>query len=399
MVEESASPAFEKGDRVLLNGWGVGEMHPGGLAQKAKVKAEWLQPIPDQLTAKQTMALGTAGYTAMLCVMALEAHGVTPDKGEIIVTGAGGGVGGVALQLLKTLGYKVVASTGRLAEAEYLKKMGADSILDRNELSAPGKPLGKERWAGAIDSVGSHTLVNVCAQTKYGGTVAACGLAQGMDGATCPTEGSGKSRVSIDVRDLGPSDCTNIKYVSGAPNQNVIVFKDDAWPHPVSVLGLTTVVYSPSTGEIYGADMEINTQHMDPLALADPVAGDAYDFLSVVTHEAGHFLGMAHSDHREATMYASYNPGETFQRVLSPDDIQGICTIYHPDGDRAVFNGKVTAAPQCDPTPRGGYTTECLEPAKCSSMPGAPVSAAPGVLLACVAVAERLRRARTLRRS
>ncbi len=181
VVEESASPAFTKGDRVLLNGWGVGETHPGGLSQKAKVRAEWLQPIPEKLSAKQAMALGTAGYTAMLCVMALEAHGVTPDKGEILVTGAGGGVGGVALQLLSKLGYKAVASTGRVAEAEYLKKMGADSILDRNELSAPGKPLGKERWAGAIDSVGSHTLANVCAQTKYGGTVAACGLAQGMD--------------------------------------------------------------------------------------------------------------------------------------------------------------------------------------------------------------------------
>ena len=181
VVEESASPAFKKGDRVLLNGWGVGETHPGGLAQKARVKAEWLQPIPDPLSAQQAMALGTAGYTAMLCVMALEAHGVTPDQGEILVTGAGGGVGGVALQLLKKLGYRAIASTGRLAESEYLKKMGAASILDRNELSAAGKPLGKERWAGAIDSVGSHTLANVCAQTKYGGTVAACGLAQGMD--------------------------------------------------------------------------------------------------------------------------------------------------------------------------------------------------------------------------
>jgi acrylyl-CoA reductase (NADPH) len=181
VVEESASPAFKKGDRVLLNGWGVGETHPGGLAQKAKVKSEWLQPIPEKLSARQTMALGTAGYTAMLCVMALEAHGVTPDKGEILVTGAGGGVGGVALQLLAKLGYTAVASTGRPAEAEYLKTMGAASVIDRNELSGPGKPLGKERWAGVIDSVGSHTLANACAQTKYGGTVAACGLAQGMD--------------------------------------------------------------------------------------------------------------------------------------------------------------------------------------------------------------------------
>ena len=181
VVEESGSPSFTRGDRVLLNGWGVGESHWGGLAQKAKVKAEWLQPVPGKLSARQAMALGTAGYTAMLCVMALEAHGVTPDKGEILVTGAGGGVGSVALQLLSKLGYRTVASTGRAAEAEYLTRMGAKSILDRSELSAPGKPLGKERWAGAIDSVGSHTLANVCAQIKYGGTVAACGMAQGLD--------------------------------------------------------------------------------------------------------------------------------------------------------------------------------------------------------------------------
>ncbi len=165
---------------MLLDGWGVGETHWGGLAQKAKVKSEWLQPLPAAFTAAQAMALGTAGCTAMLCVMALEAHGVTPDKGEILVTGAGGGVG-VALQLLKKLGYRTVASTGRASEADYLRRIGADTILDRAELSAPGKPLGKERWAGAIDSVGSHTLANVCAQIKYGGAVAACGLAQGLD--------------------------------------------------------------------------------------------------------------------------------------------------------------------------------------------------------------------------
>ncbi len=181
VVEESSSAAFKKGDRVLLDGWGVGETHWGGLAQKAKVKSEWLQPLPAAFTGAQAMAIGTAGYTAMLCVMALEAHGVTPGKGEILVTGAGGGVGGVALQLLKKLGYRAVASTGRASESDYLKRLGADSILDRAELSAPGKPLGKERWAGAIDSVGSHTLANVCAQIKYGGAVAACGLAQGLD--------------------------------------------------------------------------------------------------------------------------------------------------------------------------------------------------------------------------
>lgn len=180
-VEASSNPDCRVGDAVVLNGWGVGEGHWGGLAQKARLKGGWLVPLPTGFTPKQAMSIGTAGYTAMLCVMALERHGVTPDKGEVLVTGANGGVGSVAVAVLARLGYTVVASTGRPAEAEYLKKLGAAEIIDRAQFSEPGRPLGKERWAGAVDSVGSHTLANVCATTRYRGTVAACGLAQGMD--------------------------------------------------------------------------------------------------------------------------------------------------------------------------------------------------------------------------
>ena len=182
VVERSDHVGFQVGDRVVLNGWGVGESHHGGFAQRARVNGDWLVKLPDVLTSAQAMAIGTAGYTAMLCVMALEREGITPERGDILVTGASGGVGGVAIALLSKLGYRVVASTGRKAsEADYLKGLGAQEIIDRSELSAPGRPLGKERWAGAVDSVGSHTLANVLAQTRYGGAVAACGLAQGMD--------------------------------------------------------------------------------------------------------------------------------------------------------------------------------------------------------------------------
>ena len=180
-VEKSDHKEFKPGDRVVLNGFGVGEGHNGGYAQKARVKGDWLVKLPDAISNEQAMAIGTAGYTAMLCVLALEKNGVTPEKGDVLVTGAAGGVGSVAIALLSKLGYRVIASTGRAAEADYLKCLGAAEIIDRNELSAPGKPLGKERWAGAVDAVGSHTLANVLAMTKYGGTVAACGLAQGLD--------------------------------------------------------------------------------------------------------------------------------------------------------------------------------------------------------------------------
>jgi acrylyl-CoA reductase (NADPH) len=181
VVEHSTNSAYQRGDKVVLNGWGVGESHWGGLAQVARVKGEWLVPLPAALSTRQAMAIGTAGYTAMLCVMALERHGLTPHSGEILVTGAAGGVGSIAVALLSKLGFQVAAMTGRPAEAEFLKQLGASEIIDRATFAAPGKPLAKERWAGAIDAVGSHTLVNICASLRYGGVVAACGLAGGMD--------------------------------------------------------------------------------------------------------------------------------------------------------------------------------------------------------------------------
>ena len=180
-VAESSSPKWKKGDAVVLNGFGVGETHKGCLAGRARLKGEWLVRRPDSFSARQAMAIGTAGYTAMLCVLALERHGVKPGDGEVLVTGATGGVGSVAVALLAKLGHKVTAATGKSSEAGYLKKLGASAVIDRNELSAPGKPLQKERWAGVVDAVGSHTLANACAQVRYGGAVTACGLAQGMD--------------------------------------------------------------------------------------------------------------------------------------------------------------------------------------------------------------------------
>lgn len=180
-VEASTNPDFKVGDKVVLNGWGVGETHWGGLAQKARLKGDWLVPLPAVFTPQQAMAIGTAGYTAMLCVMALERHGVTPDQGEILVTGAAGGVGSVAVAILSKLGYTVVGVTGRPEERDYIVGLGATEVLERSAFSTPGKPLGRERWAGAIDVVGSHTLANVCATTRYGGVVTACGLAGGMD--------------------------------------------------------------------------------------------------------------------------------------------------------------------------------------------------------------------------
>jgi acrylyl-CoA reductase (NADPH) len=180
-VAHSTHPDYAAGDAVILNGWGVGETHWGGLAQKARVNGNWLVPLPAQFTPQQAMAIGTAGYTAMLCVLALERNGVTPAHGEILVTGAAGGVGSVATAVLTRLGYRVVAVSGRPAETGYLKQLGAAEVLDRATFATPGKPLGKERWAGAVDVVGSHTLANVCATTKYRGVVTACGLAGGMD--------------------------------------------------------------------------------------------------------------------------------------------------------------------------------------------------------------------------
>jgi len=180
-VTESTHDGIAVGDAVVLNGWGVGETHLGGYAQRARVPGEWLVPLPQAFTPAQSMAIGTAGYTAALCVQALERNGVTPDDGPVLVTGATGGVGSVAVALLATAGYEVVVSTGKADEAGYLKELGAADIVDRAELSEPGRPMGKERWGAAVDSVGSHTLANVLAGTRYGGTVAACGLAQGMD--------------------------------------------------------------------------------------------------------------------------------------------------------------------------------------------------------------------------
>ncbi len=180
-VLKSESPRFKAGDKVLLNGFGVGETHWGAYAGIARLNSDWLIPLPQQLTPLQAMAVGTAGYTAMLSVMRLQQLGVTPDKGPVVVTGANGGVGSVAIAVLSKLGYSVIASTGRPQEADFLKSLGAGEIIDRAELSEPGRPLSKERWAGGVDSVGSHTLANVLAQTKYGGAVAACGLAQGFD--------------------------------------------------------------------------------------------------------------------------------------------------------------------------------------------------------------------------
>lgn len=180
-VEQSSHPAWKAGDKVVCNGWGMGETHLGAYAEKARVKGDWLVALPAGLTARDAMAIGTAGYTAMLSVLALEKHGVTPKDGPVVVTGAAGGVGSVAIAVLSKLGHHVIASTGRMSEAGYLKDLGAAEVIDRNELSGPAKPLAKERWAGGVDSVGSTTLANLLSMTKYRGAIAACGLAAGMD--------------------------------------------------------------------------------------------------------------------------------------------------------------------------------------------------------------------------
>jgi len=180
-VEQSSHPQWKAGDKVVCNGWGMGETHLGSYAEKARVKGDWLVRLPEGMTSREAMAIGTAGYTAMLSVLALEKHGLTPNSGPVVVTGAAGGVGSIAIAVLSKLGYHVIASTGRVAEAGYLKGLGAAEVIDRNELSGPAKPLAKERWAGGIDSVGSTTLANLLSMTRYGGAIAACGLAAGMD--------------------------------------------------------------------------------------------------------------------------------------------------------------------------------------------------------------------------
>ena len=180
-VEQSSHPQWKAGDKVICNGWGMGETHLGAYAEKARVKGDWLVRLPEAMSTREAMAIGTAGYTAMLSVLALEKHGLTPQRGPIVVTGAAGGVGSVATAVLSKLGYHVIASTGRLSESDYLKGLGAAEVIDRGELSGPAKPLAKERWAGGIDSVGSTTLANLLSMTKYGGAIAACGLAGGMD--------------------------------------------------------------------------------------------------------------------------------------------------------------------------------------------------------------------------
>jgi len=180
-VVASSSPRWKAGDEVILNGFGVGETHKGCLAERARLKGEWLIRRPPRFGARDAMAIGTAGYTAMLCLLALERHGLKPGEGEVLVTGATGGVGSTAVALLSALGHRVVAATGKASESAYLKSLGASAVIDRAELAAPGKPLQKERWAAVVDAVGSHTLANACAQTRYGGVVAACGLAQGLD--------------------------------------------------------------------------------------------------------------------------------------------------------------------------------------------------------------------------
>ncbi len=180
-VESSSHPAWKPGDKVILNGWGCGETHLGAYAEKARVKGDWLVRLPAGMSAREAMAIGTAGYTAMLAIIALERHGLAPASGPVVVTGAAGGLGSVAIAILAKCGFQVTASTGRRHEADYLKELGAKEIIDRAELAGPPKPLAKERWFGGIDTVGSATLVNVLSMTRYGGAVAACGLAGGMD--------------------------------------------------------------------------------------------------------------------------------------------------------------------------------------------------------------------------
>jgi acrylyl-CoA reductase (NADPH) len=232
-VEHSSHPQWKAGDKVICTGWGMGETHLGGYAEKARVKGDWLVRLPEGMSARDAMAIGTAGFTAGLAVLALEKHGLTPKHGPVVVTGAAGGVGSVATAVLSKLGYHVIASTGRMSEAPYLKGLGAAEVIDRNELSGPAKPLAKERWSGGIDSVGSTTLANLLSMTKYGGAIAACGLAAGMDlpssvapfilrgvcllgidSVMCPIE-LRKTVWSRLARDLDPGKLTEITHEIG----------------------------------------------------------------------------------------------------------------------------------------------------------------------------------------
>ena len=250
-VIESRHPAWKPGDRVIHNGWGLGETRWGCLSEQADLPGAGLVALPAALSARQAMSLGTAGYTAMLCIMALEHHGVVPSAGEILVTGATGGVGSVAAALLARAGYRVVASTGKAAQAEYLSGLGVASIIDRAELSAPGKPLQKERWAGVVDAVGSHTLVNALAQTRYGGVVAACGLAQGADlpGTVMPFILRGVTLVGIDsvMAPLAQRQAAWARLAAAVDSELL-----ERWTHEVPLEGAIDAAQKLMAGESWG---------------------------------------------------------------------------------------------------------------------------------------------------
>ncbi len=250
-VLESSNPEFNAGDTVVLNGWGVGEGHWGGLSQQARVKGDWLIKLPSAFSTRQAMAIGTAGYTSALCILALEKAGLSPDKGDVLVTGAAGGVGSVAIAILASRGYRVLASTGRASEADYLKGLGAAEIIDRAELSEKGRPIGRERWAGAVDAVGSHTLANVLAQTKYGGAVAACGLAQGGDlpGSVYPFILRGVSLLGIDSV-MAPRALRNDAWALLASDLDTA--KLDAMTHEIGLEEAPAVAGDILKGEVRG---------------------------------------------------------------------------------------------------------------------------------------------------
>jgi acrylyl-CoA reductase (NADPH) len=251
MVTVSSHAQLKAGDKVVLNGWGVGETHWGCLAQTARLNGDWLIKLPAQFNTRQAMAIGTAGYTAMLCVLALERHGVTPDKGDVLVTGAAGGVGSVAIAILSKLGYRVVASTGRASESDYLKSLGASEIIERATLAAPGKPLVKERWAGAVDTVGSHTLANVCAAMRYRGAVAACGLAGGMDfpSSVAPFILRGVTLAGIDSV-MAPRDVRGEAWQRLA--RDLDAAKLDAMTHEIALDGAAAAAADIVAGKVRG---------------------------------------------------------------------------------------------------------------------------------------------------